>query len=273
MSRYSLHLMLVVIASVLLTTCSNEKVKVEPPKDDETDTIFPQPVQKAFTDITAVHALPNFNNLLGGSANYIVDLHIEDWLSGSVSVPDYGRMLPKAAALQMIAIGGGMTAGAQNGGLYRQGQLGAYPNLVAKQLGMVDFITPAFGKSEANGTGFFLLTDNAFPSFNKVTNNLTTIIPEAEGYPPVFGPFEGKVNNFSAPWLSADNMTDATWAPWMVGRTSNTMGVSWAFALPYLWRFTPRSKYADSGLLSLIKNEQQFNFFYSNMLVKLSTTA
>ncbi|WP_353721914.1 hypothetical protein [Dyadobacter sp. 676] len=200
-----------------------------------------------------------------GLVNYQSELDFKAWLSMPVTTPEYGRMVPSGAKIHLIAVGGGLTAGVQNGGLSRQGQLSAYPNLVAKQLGMADFVTPAFSETEANGTGF-LIPDpddvSPFPKFRRVTNNLAPVRNEHAGYPPMLSAYNGRVHNFSAPGLSLDGILNNTWAPWMIDKVvSLNSGKSWASYMPYLWRFTPQDRYAESTLADLITEKSEFNFF------------
>ena len=53
----------------------------------------------------------------------------------------------------MMVIGEARAAGYRDGGLYRQGQLTSYPNLVARQMGLANFDQGLFSADEGNGTG------------------------------------------------------------------------------------------------------------------------
>ncbi len=211
-------------------------------------------------DLTKLYPIRYYSNLHAGEGNYESTLRLENWLSTPAARPDLGRLLPEGGNIHVIAVGGSLTAGVQNGGLYREGQLAAYPNLVARQLGMAGFTSPAFAKSEANGTGFDLLVgnNNPYPHFFQVTNNLAPITSRADGYPPVFNRFNGEVHNFAAPWMS--DISSYEWEPWMIGKVvaGSLSGVSWPLHLPYTNRFLPEGA---SSLLEHLKNDNRYNFF------------
>ncbi|MCF0054141.1 hypothetical protein [Dyadobacter sp. CY356] len=98
----------------------------------------------------------------------------------------------------MISIGEGVEAGYRDGGLYRQGQLTAYPNLVARQMGLADFDQALFEKENGNGTGYLVKSNTGtIPVFNEVTNNLVY----TEKGSTLMKPYTGKnTDNFSAPF-------------------------------------------------------------------------
>ena len=219
-----------------------------------------EPIQKSEIDVRLLRITPYFNRFVNGPTTYVSELTPENWLARPVQKPDYGRMLPKGAAIQMITVGGGTTAGAQNGGLYREGQLTAYPNLVARQLGMVDFTTPAFDQEHENGTGFDVRGKGDVLSLLRVNNALGTIQEEKEGRPPVFQPYTGKVHNFAFPWLSPDN-TQVNWDTSFIGKIDNGNGVSWPMALPYVRRFVPENEFKNGTLYDYIQNNHAYNFF------------
>jgi hypothetical protein len=120
-------------------------------------------------------------------------------LSAKMVTPDMGEIVKSGEKVNMVAIGGGMTAGFRNGGLYRAGQLTAYPNLVAHQMGITDFQSPLFGENEANGTGYIQLVDDGskYPTWKEVTNNLATL---KAGSPPELPRYTGgTLNNYGIP--------------------------------------------------------------------------
>ncbi|WP_201977906.1 SGNH/GDSL hydrolase family protein [Hymenobacter rubidus] len=60
-----------------------------------------------------------------------------------------------------IAVGNSLTAGVSDGGLYREGQLSSYPNILAQQFAQVGggpFVQPLFSEAQSNGTGYLQLT-------------------------------------------------------------------------------------------------------------------
>ncbi|GLU55987.1 hypothetical protein [Dyadobacter frigoris] len=98
----------------------------------------------------------------------------------------------------MISIGEGVEAGYRDGGLYRQGQLTSYPNLVARQMGLAGFDQALFEKENGNGTGYLIKKNSAaIPVFDEVTNNLVY----TEKGSALMKPYSGKItDNFSAPF-------------------------------------------------------------------------
>ena len=97
-----------------------------------------------------------------------------------------------------MAIGGSLTAGYRNGGLYREAQLTAYPNLIARQMGLADFRPPLFDVEQGNGSGYKqLMPGGSFPQYTDVVNNQAIVSNE----PLTFTPFAGRVDNLGMPFL------------------------------------------------------------------------
>ncbi len=102
-----------------------------------------------------------------------------------------------ASTYRIIALGGSLTAGFQNGGLFREGQQWAYPHLISLQIG-VPFTQPLFSKTNGNGTGYFISPPATPPSGRKkVTNNLA--VSHTGGLEPYTGT---GLNNFAVPFFS-----------------------------------------------------------------------
>ncbi len=100
----------------------------------------------------------------------------------------------------LMALGGGVAAGYRDGGLFREGQITSYPNLVARQMGLANFEQPLFERENGNGTGR-LVIDKASDDlrWKEVTNNMAY---EKGGSFPQFEPYMGTpVNNYSVPGL------------------------------------------------------------------------
>lgn len=97
----------------------------------------------------------------------------------------------------LMVIGEARAAGYRDGGLYRQGQLTSYPNLVARQMGLANFDQGLFSAGEGNGTGYFVQNpDSKLPSWSKVTNNLAFSDEKTKRMKPYGGGF---VHNVSVP--------------------------------------------------------------------------
>jgi hypothetical protein len=77
-----------------------------------------------------------------------------------------------------IAVGNSLSAGYQDNGLYREGQLKSFPSIIANQLKAVgggDFVQPLFSEAQANGSGYMKLggfTAQGSPIFLSVTDKL-----------------------------------------------------------------------------------------------------
>lgn len=94
----------------------------------------------------------------------------------------------------LLTIGTGTAAGYRDGGLFRQGQLTSYPNLVARQMGLVDFKQPLFSVDKGNGTGYLVADGKGH--WSKVVNNLAYLSPDSMRLSPSD---ESTIHNFSAP--------------------------------------------------------------------------
>jgi len=161
---------------------------VTPPTIDNSDilpTLYPFGNQKSF--------IKGQISLTANVAN------ISSFLATNIVTPTLGSILKSGEKLNMVALGGGMTAGVRNGGLYRYGQMTAYPNLVAYQMGMVDFQSPLFAENEANGTGYLQLIDDGtpYPSWKEVNNSKAMV---KAGNPPELAKYIGTtINNYALP--------------------------------------------------------------------------
>ncbi len=97
-----------------------------------------------------------------------------------------------------LAVGGSLTAGIRNGGLYREAQLTSYPNLIARQMGLKNFRQPLFESAQGNGSGYLrLTTSDPVPRFNRVANSVAITSTE----PLTFAPVQGTVDNLSFPYF------------------------------------------------------------------------
>lgn len=68
---------------------------------------------------------------------------------------------PGADFSRYVAVGNSLTAGYANNGLYRSGQLNAYPAIMARQFaaeGGGNFTLPLFSEAQASGSGYLMLT-------------------------------------------------------------------------------------------------------------------
>lgn len=89
--------------------------------------------------------------------------------------PDLSKIQKEPGKFRLVSVGGALSAGFRDGGLYREGQLTAFPNLVARQMG-ISFVQPLFSEAEGNGTGYKTIAGTQpIVNFKMVTNNLGTI--------------------------------------------------------------------------------------------------
>ena len=109
-------------------------------------------------------------------------------------------LMNKGGSFKMVAIGGGITAGARDGGLHRNGQLTSFPNLIAIQM-KVNFKQPLFDIKEANGFGYKVVSSitNGIPKYKSIGNNtaLSKSSPIVE-----LNPFVGENDNWGIPFSS-----------------------------------------------------------------------
>ena len=107
--------------------------------------------------------------------------------------------------LRYVAIGGSLSAGVRDFGLYRAGQQTAFPNLLAIQMGIKDFKQPLFTETEYNGYGYrtlstkFQLPGSILPRYNIVKNNLAVVdYKSPTNYK--LNPHEGEIDNLGLPF-------------------------------------------------------------------------
>jgi hypothetical protein len=117
------------------------------------------------------------------------------------------RAAGSTAELNYIAIGSSLTAGYRDRGLTRESQLTAYPNLIAHQMGLVNFKSPFFDVAEANGSGGLVFDGTAdMPSWKQVTNQTAL----KSNSPMLMSKYSGgDFQNISSPFLGKDGFGTA----------------------------------------------------------------
>lgn len=105
-----------------------------------------------------------------------------------------------------VSVGGSLTVGYTNGGLYREGQLASYPNLVAQQAG-VKFDQALFPVGQENGTGYLATTqNNTSLQFDKVSDKLAVLTTS----PLTLAKYSGGVaNNYGVAGLRVSDVNKA----------------------------------------------------------------
>jgi hypothetical protein len=111
-----------------------------------------------------------------------------------------------------VAVGNSLTAGYQDNGLYLEGQLNSYPNIIANQFlyaGGGNFTQPYFSQDQFNGSGYLRLTGfttSGLPILQPVTTNLAT---ESASNPFFKDEYTGEVQNLGIPGIRMEHVTVA----------------------------------------------------------------
>ncbi len=174
----------------------------------------------------------------------------EDDLAGRVDTLSPGR----ANFAKYVAVGNSLTAGYADNGLYREGQLNSYPNILAQQFRLVGgvgtFIQPLFTAEQAAGTGYIKLT--SLPTITSGGLPVTVqVAPQgvrtlANGRP-LFTKFNGPINNLGVPGI---RMSDIM-----------TAGYGTAAGNPYFERLLPDSSPLRTYLQFVADNLTNATFF------------
>ncbi|GAB3558973.1 SGNH/GDSL hydrolase family protein [Spirosoma fluminis] len=101
-----------------------------------------------------------------------------DPFGGNGGTPSQGS----ADFTKYVAVGNSLTAGYADGGLYRDGQLNSYPNILAGQFKLVgggSFVQPLFTEAQAAGSGYLKLI--RVPSLADPTSLVTSLAPVGPG--------------------------------------------------------------------------------------------
>lgn len=122
-------------------------------------------------DIKATTHFLGWSNIGDITIRVKADKDILPALSGDK--PDLASITTqKEGNFRLLSVGGSLSVGFRDGGLYREGQLTAFPNLIARQMG-VTFYQPLFDANEGNGSGYKVLAGTEpIATFKMVTNNL-----------------------------------------------------------------------------------------------------
>lgn len=217
--------------------------------------------------IPPLHPMSGNRKMISGDVAGKFDLKALDFIKRGRGASQ--SALAGIAKPKMIAFGGGLTAGLTNGGLYREGQLFAYPNLVAIQMGIGDFSTPLFDENEQNGTGYMVFSEgrDEYPSWKKVNDKLAVIKP---GSPPTFTQYRGRVNNWAFPKATLNNLR-------FTHKIDSRNFPQWFEYQPYLWRVLPIEQNGIISPVDFVKKNQQYDLvliedFFDQWITKLLKT-
>jgi hypothetical protein len=184
-----------------------------------------------FTDVLpSMYPFSDNAHFIKGQLSASSNLNMNTLFVNKMATPNLGDIVKTGEKINMVAMGGGMTAGVRNGGLYRAGQMTAYPNLVARQMGITDFQSPLFAENEANGTGYLQLVDDGtqYPSWKEVSNSKVTV---KAGSPPELPKFAGgAVNNYALPEGSLEIIGRPVENKWGLAGIEQTWGTSQIFS-------------------------------------------
>jgi hypothetical protein len=142
-----------------------------------------------------IHPMGRFPEMVHDNIERLPWLKIEEWLSAPIPLANFGRVLKPGQEMEMIAFGGGLTAGVMNGGITRESQQTNYTNLLAHQMGIKNFAMPLFDEEHYNGTGYYVYrnTEGGYPQWDRVVNNAISVSP---GNPATMKPYQGKISNY-----------------------------------------------------------------------------
>lgn len=168
------------------------------------------------TSSLAVKALPALALLGLGLAGCQADIDAP----ASPGTANFGRYL---------AVGNSLTAGYSDGGLYLDGQLNSYPNILAQQFAKVgggSFPQPLFTTAQANGSGYLRLagfTATGSPITASVTTNLA--VRGGTAAAPLYTKYTDVINNLGVPGIKLADI--------------QTPGYGSTLGNPYFERITP----------------------------------
>lgn len=154
-----------------------------------------------------------------------------------------------------IAIGGGITAGWRDGGLYRQGQQTSYPNLIAHQMGLVNFKNPLFSAEKGNGTGYKVYNSNKV-NWDFVGNN--TAIEQK--MPLKLEKYLSEVNNWGMPKMP---ILKGDYTPLLLQTPNSDAYYANKRFTVYLERYLSKEKEEKISYKELIYNKENKPDFFS----------
>lgn len=128
---------------LLFVSCAQDAPKSSPPIDpvDQQNDLPEIPATQDQPERLLPSQLPTISDpmFIVGTTTYGSKYDAGKWFSRPLEKPYLGTITEDGTVPVMISFGGGLTAGVSNGGLNREAQQFAYPNLVARQMGIADF--------------------------------------------------------------------------------------------------------------------------------------
>jgi hypothetical protein len=185
---------------IILTAC-NKPTPVWPDPKPQEPVYIPTAEDSIRTGgpFMRIHPMGQYPEMIHSNLERQPKLKIEEWLSAPLPTADFGRILKPGQEMEMVAFGGGLTAGVMNGGITRESQQTNYTNLLAHQMGIKNFAMPLFEKEHFNGTGYYVYrnTEDGYPQWDRVVNNTISVVP---GKPATMPKYQGKISNYGLYW-------------------------------------------------------------------------
>ena len=152
-----------------------------------------------------------------------------------------------------VAVGNSLTAGYQDDGLYREGQLSSYPAILAQQFALVgggEFVQPLFTEAQASGTGHL-----EFTGFDASGMPLLPRVPASaergtglDGKTKLYTEFLEEVNNLGVPGIKMADVKTAGYG------FNNPAGFN-----PYYERLLPNDPTPTGALLPYVNKVASTN--------------
>ena len=197
------------------------------------------PPKLSLPDYTFLPRLIDSDFITGQTQVSVVQNPLANWLAAAPGGVNLGN-LQNGGAPVMLVFGDGLAAGWRDGGLFREGQQTAFPNLIAIQMGLKDFRSPLFDEAVGNGTGYLKLVDQVpGPRWQEVSNS-TGILSQKNTQLPDLSPYTGGlVHNKATPKVGQGGLGGRL-SPEQNGWTYGP-GTNRPFTddMPFLWRMFP----------------------------------
>ncbi|MCF2446948.1 hypothetical protein L0657_23540 [Dyadobacter sp. CY345] len=114
---------------------------------------------------------------------------------------ELGSIKKGSNKIRYIAVGGSISSGVQNGGINQEGQLAAFPNLLARSMGISSFSQPLFEGDYKKGSGqVHAYVKNGLLEISEATDNAFI---KSESLPKI----TKEIDNISIPYLKVREIT------------------------------------------------------------------
>lgn len=148
------------------------------------------------------------------NSKYIYNSIIAVAILGMASCkPELSNITPSKGSADFsryIAVGNSLTSGYADNGLYLEGQRNSFPEMIAAQMKTVGggaFATPFFKESEADGSGFKILTGFTPGGLPIVGDQKAHTAYRTTSAPLLFTKYVGDINNYGVPGIKLLHIT------------------------------------------------------------------